>query len=304
MPNTPATSGCSSPSTTVRWAHRKRTIACAVVSRTVFIACLHGARGRRHRQARVEFHVVPGGADPVLRRVVGEGELARARIGRHHVEVVERVAGRRDARAVVARRHEEHVAVAHDHGLVDRAIVGVRAVHGVAVGGIRDPADAADAEVVDLLVVHLALGRGVVLVRRIARPVAVGCQHLAADQLVGAVEDLGHHEVGELPGRLARAAQLDRDVARLDVGGVEAPRCARRGERELAAGRRGDAQLGVDRDVGPVGDACEDALAPVQLEAPALDLDRARAAGQRQHGDLVRAAREHARRAGRKAHDT
>ena len=60
------------------------------------------ARGRGHRQARVEFHAVPGGADPVLGRVVGEGELARAGVGSHHVEVVERVAGRRDARAVVA----------------------------------------------------------------------------------------------------------------------------------------------------------------------------------------------------------
>ncbi len=90
-------------------------------------------------------------------RVVGERELAGAGVGRHHVEVVERVAGCRDTRPVVAGRDQEGVAVAHDGGLVERAVVGVGAVHREARIRVADGAEARDAEVVDLLVVHLAL---------------------------------------------------------------------------------------------------------------------------------------------------
>jgi hypothetical protein len=68
-----------------------------------------------------------------------------------------------------------------------------------------------DFEVVDLLELELDRRFLVVLVRRIARPVAAGRDHLAGDQRVG-VEHPGGAEVVDLPAAVARAAQLDRHI--------------------------------------------------------------------------------------------
>ena len=56
--------------------------------------------------------LLPRVAHPVVRRVVAERHRPLAAGAGEHVEVVQRVAGRGDARAVVAALDEEHVAVA------------------------------------------------------------------------------------------------------------------------------------------------------------------------------------------------
>src|SRR4051794_15242906 len=114
------------------------------------------------------------------------------------------MAGRGDARAVIAARDEEGVAGLHDHGLVDLAVCGVRAVDAV-------PVLALDLEVVDLLELGLGLARLVVLVRRVAGPVSLGREHLDADEPVGG-ELAGAEEVVQLARAGAGAADLDRDL--------------------------------------------------------------------------------------------
>src|SRR5690606_36318504 len=110
-----------------------------------------------HRAARIGLLIGPRVADPAVRRVVTERH--RALVGRagEHVEVVHGVAGCGDARTVVAARDEEHVAVPHGHGRVDRPVAGVRAVHAEALPARLQPVAAGDPEVVDLLVDHFAL---------------------------------------------------------------------------------------------------------------------------------------------------
>src|SRR5690606_6937120 len=132
-----------------------------------------------------------------------------------HVEVVHRVAGCGHARAVESPGDHVDVAVTDDELVVEAELgrVGdVGAVEpepvGVDVGGAGAP----DPEVVQLLVVDRALGRVVVLVRRVARPVPVGGEQLDAHQAVGVRPRLGAGEVGDLASGGAGAADLDGDV--------------------------------------------------------------------------------------------
>ena len=136
------------------------------------------------RAARVDRHRRPRVAHPVVGRVVAERHRALLAGAGHHVEVVQRVARRGHARPVVAAGDHEHVAVGHGDVDLDRLPFGrivaprVRAVHGEPLRRVVGAGGPPDAEVVDLLVVRRALGAVVVLVRRVARPVAVGREHL------------------------------------------------------------------------------------------------------------------------------
>ena len=182
------------------------------------------------RQPRVDApgsaHVV---ADPGVGGVVGEAPRALAR-PRHHVQVVEVVAGRRHRGPVVAVRHQDDVAVRTSARDVDLASGAGR------VDALVAEAAARDLEVVDLLERGL-LARAllVVLVRRIRRPVAAGREHLDGDQPVG-LEGVRRAEVVDLAAGLARAAQLDRHVLGGDV--ARPPGGARPGRRAGRTGRR------------------------------------------------------------------
>ncbi|GAA5772921.1 hypothetical protein Aros01_09484 [Streptosporangium roseum] len=125
------------------------------------------------------------------------------------------------------------------------------------------------------------LGGGVVLVRRVGRPVAAGGEHLDRDELV-AVEGVRGAEVVDLAAGLAGAADLDRDLARRAVPDRETPARPGGGERETA--RAGDPGGRADGQVGEVADRVEDRGPAVQREPypVALDLARARQ-GQDQH---------------------
>ena len=112
--------------------------------------------GTRGRSAMPSHDDAP---HPVVRRVVAERHRALAAGAGEDVEVVQRVAGRGDARAVVAALDEEHVLVADRDGGVDVTVGRVRAVQGEALRRVVGTgAGAADPEVVDLLVVDRALG--------------------------------------------------------------------------------------------------------------------------------------------------
>ena len=206
-------------------------------------------------------------------RVVAEGHRALVRRAGHHVEVVHRVAGRSRARTVVAVRHQDHVVVAHLEGLVDRRQpglvvlrAGVGAVEAAADTGRSDLVGSGDPVVVDLLVDHLARRGRVVLVGRVARPVAGRGDQLAADELLRVLPDTGHPEVVDLSARVARAARLDRYVGRGAVAGLE-PGAASRGRdghlRDLVAEQHDDA---VAAHVDEVGDGAEHARPAVEVE--------------------------------------
>ena len=179
-------------------------------------------------------------ADPGVRGVVREAPRALAGAG-HHVQVVEVVAGGGHRRSVVAVRHHDEVSRADLLRDVDLA-PGAGAVHALVAEAVLG-----DLEVVDLLE-HGLLARDVlvVLVRRVAGPVAAGGEHLDGDQAVG-LEGLGRAEVVDLAAGLARAAQLDGDVLRPRRGGPRgggrpwrrAGRTGRRVPRRSPHGRRG-----------------------------------------------------------------
>ena len=141
-----------------------------------------------HRATRVGRHADPRLADPVVRRVVAERHRPLVAGAGQDVQVVEGIARRGDARAVVAAVDEEHVTVGDVQVEVDLAVDGVGAVEAKPIRVVRRRAVPPDPEVVDLLVVDRAVG--VVAVRRVARPVAARRQQLDAHQLVGAVERL------------------------------------------------------------------------------------------------------------------
>src|SRR5438094_4440366 len=108
---------------------------------------------------------------------VGRDQPAPDRPG-HHVQVVEVVPGSRGD-GVIAARHQDDVAVADLDRLVQRAVVGVDELHGEPLGPRR-------AVVVGLLKVGLARRVvGVVLVRRVAGPVAGRGQDLGHEQRLG-----------------------------------------------------------------------------------------------------------------------
>ena len=105
--NTPGNSGTSSSSTIVRCAMRKRTIAWAVVSLTVSMSVLSQSSSDSADRVACAAHVSR------IQPAAGRRRRPSSVRGRprHHVEVVEGVAGSSGAGAVVAARDEEHVAV-------------------------------------------------------------------------------------------------------------------------------------------------------------------------------------------------
>src|SRR2546423_15273078 len=109
MPNTPANTGTSAPSSSSgRGATSRRTGACAVVSRTVSaITHSNPAGGRRHGTARIRSLVFPRIPDPRVRRVVAERHRARVAGTGENVQVVHRVVRSGDARPVVPVRDED-----------------------------------------------------------------------------------------------------------------------------------------------------------------------------------------------------
>ena len=132
---------------------------------------------------------LPRVAHPVVGRIVAERHRPLAARPGEHVEVVQRVAGRGDARPVVA------AGITNTSPSPTTTLTSTIAVAACTCGaganpsgGVVGAAGPPDPEVVDLLVVHRALRAVVVAVRRVARPVAVRREQLDAHQLVGAVE--------------------------------------------------------------------------------------------------------------------
>src|SRR5262249_36956194 len=134
-------------------------------------------------QPWVDVLVFPGATKPSMFGIVDDLPGAfDARAG-HHVQVVHVVAGRRDGRTVVAMRYEDDVAAADFLEHLYRTLrCAVDAVIAEPTGIIWARGDL---EVVDLLQRGLDGSVLVVLVRRVARPVAAGCDDLARDQRVG-----------------------------------------------------------------------------------------------------------------------
>ena len=159
IPNAPGIRRCSTPSRSLYWLARNRTSAWATVSLTARLL-----RGRE-RQAGVDLLVLPGAADPGVRRVVADQPGPLVAGPGHDVEVVEVVAGGGHRRAVPAVRDEHGVAAAHLGADVDLAARarGVDAlVAGAVVGRPRSSRSPP---------ARLALALLVVLVRRVGRPV-------------------------------------------------------------------------------------------------------------------------------------
>ncbi len=229
-----------------------------------------------------------------MRGVVADEPGAVGARTRHHVEVVEVVAGRRDGGPVVAVRHERDVARAHDG--VDRDLArgrrrGVEQAEGIRVRGRVQPATDGGLEVVDLLpprrLPRLVL---VVLVRRVARPVLGGRQHLADDEALG-VEGSGRAggpEVVHLAARAAGTAQLDGHVLAGDPVARHGPRRRRLGDGHAAGS--GEHRARVARQVEHVGRPGEDRRAALEvghaLVAVGLPLPHGEGSRERHHHAL------------------
>src|SRR5205807_7994986 len=105
------------------------------------------------------------------------GRRARPPGRRHAVQVIALEAVR-SADRVVAAWHQNDVAILDAQGLVQRPIVSVDALESEARRG-------REAVIVDLLELGLPDLLAVVLVRRVARPVASGCEHLDDQESLG-----------------------------------------------------------------------------------------------------------------------
>jgi hypothetical protein len=147
---------------------------------------------------------------------------------------------------VVPARDQERVAVADRGRDVDLAVERVGPVD-------PEPALAVDAEVVDLLQRHLAVGVLVVLVGREGGPVPVRGEDLDGDEPIG-LERIGGHEVGDLSGGRSASSHLDGDRFRGDVGGLEAAVGAGGGEGQLRGAIGGHPGLTSHREVHEVAD--------------------------------------------------
>ena len=173
MPSTPAKNGRSSPSRTERCAARKRTTACPTVSRTVPLttacpaAVTIGTRGSPVSPAQAPRIQAWAGSSLIAIERTSPGPARTFRYQR---------AWSGDAmHGPWKPRGTRNASPSRDrHGHVPPLDEVVRAVG-------RQPVRALDAEVVDLLQLGLdPVRRVVVLVRRVARPVARRRQHLAA----------------------------------------------------------------------------------------------------------------------------
>jgi len=211
-------------------------------------------------------------------------EVHRAVVVRsgQHIQVVHRVAGRRDAGTVITPRHEERVAVEHGDIGIDFEVgvgewPGVGAVHAEAVRRVVRRAGLADAEVVDLLVVDVAFGRVVVLVRRVRRPVAVGRKHFDTREFVGVVPVTGAHEVVDLASGLTPTAHFDHDVVSCPVFRLVPLGRFRRAHRELPAALAAHPHRRVDADIQEVTDPIEHRRPTFEFEGLIFGDDRAAA---------------------------
>ena len=170
---------------------------------------------------------VPGAAQPGVFGIIDDLPGPFGAGSGHHIEVVHVVARRGDGRAVIAVRYQHHVAGAHFFEHLDRAFG--RAVDAVITEAARIIWAWSDFEVVDLLQRGLDGSVLVVLVRRIARPVAAGRDHLACDQRVRLENPCGA-EVVHLRGCSCRCREARRARRRRRRGGsgVDAWRARRR----------------------------------------------------------------------------
>ena len=175
--------------------------------------------------------------------------------------------------------HEDDVAIRGCQRFVQRPVGRVDALEGEALG-------LCEAVEVDLL--ETRLGRrvfGVVLVRRIARPVATRREHLERDQATGLGG--GRKEMVDPARGLAAATRLHDDLVRRHEGGAVDRSTRRAGDRDESVGRRSepDRLTGADqndRRRRPV----EHGLARAdnaEIEIPRLD---GRAALEHQHQAL------------------
>src|SRR5205807_9191676 len=150
----------------------------------------------------------------------GVGDLPAPHRPRHDVQVIELEAVR-SADRVVAAWHQNDVAILDAEGLVQRPIVRVDALESEARRGRK-------AVIVDLLELGLPDLLAVVLVRRVARPVASRCEHLDDQESLG--RRARRQYVANVAGVGARAPHLIADILRADqprrcppFAGPEAP---------------------------------------------------------------------------------
>ena len=170
---------------------------------------------------------------------------------------------------VIAPWHEHRVAVVHRVRLVERAVAGVHALDPEALGS-------SDAVGVDLLEHDLARRlQHVVLVRWEARPRAGGCEHLDDEQAVGG--EPGREDLVDLARRVARPADLDRDVRGADVRDRAGLRRVRQGLAEGDLGGAADRRHrvgGSRREVHGLGHPVErrrSARARLDVRGPGVD---------------------------------
>src|SRR6185312_10483316 len=173
--------------------------------------------------------------DPGVGRVVADDPLPYR--PRHHIEIIEIVAVRR-ADGMIAARHEYDIAVFHAYGLIDTPVVRVDALESKALRRVEPM-------VVDLLELRLG-GRsiGVMLVRRIARPVSAGSDHLDDENPLGRL-CLRQHVAHQAP-----VGALTPDLLRHPIAGDGAGlaqgrgRCAAQSDLGVAAGLYADVRVG------------------------------------------------------------
>ena len=191
----------------------------------------------------------------------------------------------RRARRVIAVRHEQEVAVPYRDGQIELVRRAVETLQGERAWRL-----VACAEVVRLLEHCLAFPAIlVVLVRRIARPVARRCVHLDHENAFG--REVGLDDVVDLSRRVSGAAHLDLDVVGRDHHRLAPVLAARPADRDVALQfcREG----GVAREIERRRQPGEDVFAPPDLPALPGRLDAAGAAQRDEHRlDVVGCTRE------------
>ena len=154
---------------------------------------------------------------------------------------------------MIALRHEDEIAIAHGERFVDTPVRGIDLLDGKAFRAI-------DPEIVNLLQVHL-VGRilDIVLVRRIARPVAAGCVDFTNQDAVRGKGRLKH--VVDLACGIPSAADLHANIAGADEGSGMALFGFRVAEGELARRFSRYRESGIYGQVKSVREPAEDIAA-------------------------------------------
>jgi hypothetical protein len=192
---------------------------------------------------------------------------------------------------VVAARHQHHVAVLDADGLVQAAVVGIDALEGEALGRV-------DAVIIGLLQRRL-LGRNiaVVLMRRIARPVAGRRHRLDHQQALGRFglrKDVAHEALigprsARLPAHAIGRDQPGRTGARAWRGADGDLRIARGGDGDGQASWDVDrARSGVLEHRGATADAGEPLTASRDIGLARQDDNAGFAVGERKSHRLTR----------------